>query len=97
MIAIGFICTPADSFANDYTWPPRENAPVLTLLGPVYEIGLELESELTIILAGSLKILANSPECCLPESYIDAWFKDAAGNVSSRSTTSIFCSQWGCN
>ena len=72
MIAIGFICTPADSFANDYTWPPRENAPGLTLLGPVYEIGLELESELTIILADSLKKLANSPECCLPESYIDA-------------------------
>jgi len=72
MLAIGFICTPAGSFANDYTWPPRENAPVLTLLGPVYETGLELESELTIILADSLKKLANSPECCLPESYIDA-------------------------
>ena len=63
MLAIGFICTPAGSFANDYTWPPRENAPVLTLLGPVYETGLELESELTIILADSLKKLANSPEC----------------------------------
>ena len=72
MLAIGFICTPAGSFANDYTWPPRENAPVLTLLGPVYETGLELESELTKILADSLKKLANSPECCLPESYIDA-------------------------
>ena len=72
MLAIGFICTPAGSFANDYTWPPRENAPVLTLLGPVYETGLELESELTVILADSLKKLANSPECCLPESYIDA-------------------------
>ena len=72
MLAIGFICTPAGSFANDYTWPPRENAPVLTLLGLVYETGLELESELTIILADSLKKLANSPECCLPESYIDA-------------------------
>ena len=72
MIAIGFICTPAGSFANDYTWPPRENAPVLTLLGPVYETGLELESKLTKILADSLKKLANSPECCLPESYIDA-------------------------
>jgi len=72
MLAIGFICTPAGSFASDYTWPPRENAPVLTLLGPVYETGLELESELTIILADSLKKLANSPECCLPESYIDA-------------------------
>ena len=47
MLAIGFICTPAGSFANDYTWPPRENAPVLTLLGPVYETDLELESELT--------------------------------------------------
>ena len=72
MIVIGFICTPAGSFANDYTWPPRENAPVLTLLGPVYETGLELESKLTKILADSLKKLANSPECCLPESYIDA-------------------------
>ena len=72
MLAIGFICTPAGSFANDYTWPPRENAPVLTLLGPVYETGLELESKLTKILADSLKKLANSPECCLPESYIDA-------------------------
>ena len=37
MLAIVFFCTPAGSFANDYTWPPRENAPVLTLLGPVYE------------------------------------------------------------
>ena len=72
MLAIGFIFTPAGSFANDYTWPPRENAPVLTLLGPVYETGLELESKLTKILADSLKKLANSPECCLPESYIDA-------------------------
>ena len=72
MLAIGFIFTPAGSFANDYTWPPRENAPVLTFLGPVYETGLELESKLTKILADSLKKLANSPECCLPESYIDA-------------------------
>ena len=72
MLAIGFICTPAGSYANDLTWPPRENAPVLTLLGPVYETELELESELTKILANSLKKLANSPECCLPETYIDA-------------------------
>ena len=72
MFAILFICTPTGSFANEYTWPPRENAPVLTLLGPVYETGLELESKLTKILALSLKKLAESPECCLPESYIDA-------------------------
>ena len=76
MLVIGFICTPAGSFANDYTWPPRENAPVLTLLGPVYETDLELESELTVILADSLKKLANSPECCLPEScaWIYEWY-----------------------
>jgi len=72
MFAILFICTSTGSFANEYTWPPRENAPVLTLLGPVYETGLELESKLTKILALSLKKLAESPECCLPESYIDA-------------------------
>ena len=72
MFAILFICTPTGSFANEYTWPPRENAPVLTLLGPVYEAALELESKLTKILALSLKKLAESPECCLPESYIDA-------------------------
>ena len=30
--------------------------------------------------------------------YVYAWFKDASGNVSSRSTTSMYCtSQWGCN
>ena len=48
MLAIGFIFTPAGSFANDYTWPPRENAPGLTLLGPVYEIGLELGLQLNM-------------------------------------------------
>ena len=72
MFAMGFICFPTHSFGNDYTWPPRENAPLLTLIGPVYEAEIELESELTEILAESLKKLASSPECCLPESYIDA-------------------------
>jgi len=64
--------TPACCFANDYTWPPRENTPALTMVGPVYETALELQSDLPKILADSLKKLANSPECCLPESYVDA-------------------------
>ena len=64
----GLSCTSLTWAAEEYQWPPRENTPVLTLLGPVYETGLEQESKLTKILADSLKKLANSPECCLPES-----------------------------
>ncbi len=48
----------------------------------------------------SITLSMSIPSAASSESswrYVYAWFKDAAGNVSSRSTTSIFCYQSGCN
>jgi len=56
--------------AVEYQWPPRDGAPVVTLLGPVYEADLETGHPLFLILKDVLAQIAHDPEAHLPNLYL---------------------------
>ena len=62
-------CTSLTWAAEEYQWPPKDDEPIVTLLGPVYETGRETQVPLFKALEQAMTEIVENQQTHLPEFY----------------------------
>jgi hypothetical protein len=62
-------CTSLTWAAEEFEWPPKDDEPIVTLLGPVYETGRETRAPLFKALEQAMTEIVENQQTHLPEFY----------------------------